>query len=146
MREGSFLAALMPFRCSNFGSSGPFRGDRAREREGAVLGDIARGVDRRCHYLRGRVDLCTQESADLQSQICDWVASAGWWRCASSVPNESTELAATKRAAEPSIHRNWHHPSYIHLIAYRCSRVGLYSLLRAPPWLLPTRWNWRCET
>ena len=61
------------------------------------------GVDRRCHYLRGRVDLCTQESADLQSQICDRVASAGGWRCASSVSPQSTELAATKRDAEPSI-------------------------------------------
>ena len=39
MREGSFFVALMPFRRSDFGSSGPFRGDRAREREGAVLGD-----------------------------------------------------------------------------------------------------------
>ena len=57
-----------------------------------------RGADRRCHNLRGREDLCAQESAVLRPQICDWVASAHWWRYASSVLIESIELAATKRA------------------------------------------------
>ena len=99
------------------------------------------GVDRRCHYLRGRVDLCTQESADFQSQVCDRVASAGGWRCASSVLNESTELAAPKRDVEPSSHRK----SYSHTRTHTDAAFASHSLLFAPPWLLPTTaWNW-CE-
>ena len=60
-------------------------------------------VDRRCLYLRCRVDLCATIPEPSRSRICDWLTLARWWRYASSVLIESIEVAATKRDAEPSI-------------------------------------------
>ena len=71
---------------------------------------ILRGVDRRCHYLCGREDLCAQESAASRPRISDWLTLARWQRYASLALSMSTEVAGTKRDVEPSSHRK----SYSH--------------------------------
>ena len=114
MRVGSFLAPRVPSR-----------GDRAAE-TGAVCRSIFCGVDRRCHYLRCRLDLCAAVSIYSRSQICDWLTLARWWRCASSVSIESTELAAAKRDVGPSSHQNSYSHTRTHTDAAVSRRISCY--------------------
>ena len=103
----------------------PFRGDREQLRLELSAVSLC-GVDRRCHYSRGRGDLCAHESAALQSQICDWVASAGWWRCASSAAIESIEVACTKRDAEPPSDQKSYTHTRTHTDAAVSRRIRCY--------------------